>query len=340
METQKKTTYTYKLNPQQQNTLYALLTTGNYKLGSLPYARVSAEGDDCRVVLYESGKCVIQGRNSSDFVMFTLEPHVLREARLGYEEILAPETFEQHIGVDESGKGDFFGPLVIAAAYVDPDIVKTFQRIGVRDSKTISSDKRACDMAKEIRDALSGRFAIVKIGPEAYNRLYSQMSNVNRILAWGHARAIENILEKTPDCSRAVSDQFGSKKQVEQALMSKGRTIKLEQRHKAESDMAVAAASVLARAAFLHALQALEQNYDQKFPKGASAAVIESAGRLASSRGPGELTKVAKCHFKTLDAVLAAAGASRSDLGPLAAHVSQSGREDYKGKTTWTRRTP
>jgi ribonuclease HIII len=318
-----KTSFTFALSPEQQRRLIDLLETGNYRPREAPYTKIAVEGPNCNIALYTSGKCVVQGQGAEDWVTFTLEPEVLLEARLGYENVHAPELSQPHIGVDESGKGDFFGPLVIAAAYVDERIVPEFQRLNVRDSKSITSDRVAEDLAKAIIGTLGDRYAVVSIGPRAYNRLYAKMRSVNRILAWGHARAIENLLEKVPHAPRAVSDQFGPTQQIERALMKKGRTIKLEQRPRAESDPAVAAASILARAAFLRALKDMGRNFGVKIPKGASAQVRETAQEIVRQRGPQILLDTSKCHFKTADEVLAAVGESRAALGPEGAATSK-----------------
>ena len=319
----KKNSFTIPLTPPQQEALIALLRTANVRPLTVPYSRVAAEGPDFNVTLYTSGKCVVQGKGAEDWITFTLEPQVLLEARIGYEDVRSPEMTKPHMGIDESGKGDFFGPLVIAAAYTDENLVKTFREMNVRDSKSISSDRKAEDMAKDIRSLLGPRFAIVAIGPQAYNRLYASMRNVNRILAWGHARAIENLLEKVPDCPRALSDQFGPTRQIEQALMKKGRSIKLEQRPKAESDMAVAAASILARAGFLDALRKMREQYGIDIPKGASTQVQEAAVRLVEKNGPAVLLQTVKCHFRTTDLVLAKKNLTRDTLGPEGAATSK-----------------
>ena len=317
--TEQKNSYTIKLTPAQMDAVAQILREGNYRPRRVEYAVAAAEGEDCQIVLYQSGKCLVQGKGAADWVTFVLEPQVLGEARLGYEDVLNPEAHAPHMGVDESGKGDFFGPLVIASAYVDETIAKDLKAMNVRDSKTITSDKAAQDLAKKIRARLGDRFAVVSIGPAAYNRLYATMGSVNRILAWGHARAIENLLEKVPSCPRALSDQFGPEQQIQRALQQKGRQIKLEQRHKAESDVAVAAASILARAGFLTAMDKLGEKFGVKLPKGASDKVKQVAGEIAKKHGAAAFLEVAKCHFKTTDDVLGPLGKTRAGEGLPAA---------------------
>lgn len=313
---EKKNSYTVKLTPAQMDEAAKILREGNYRMRKVEHTVAAAEGEDCQIALYRSGKCLVQGKGSADWITFVLEPQVLGEARLGYEDVLNPEANAPHMGVDESGKGDFFGPMVIAAAYVDETIAKDLKAMNVRDSKTITTDKAAQDLAKKIRARLgSDRFAVVSIGPAAYNRLYATMNSVNRILAWGHARAIENLLDKVPNCPRALSDQFGPEQQIQRALQQKGRKIKLEQRHKAESDIAVAAASILARSGFLTAMDKLGEKYSLKLPKGASDKVKAVAGELVKAHGGATLLETAKCHFKTTDDVLGPLGKTRAGEG-------------------------
>lgn len=315
--------FTFKLTEIQQETLLALLQGGNYRPAEVPYTRIAVKAPDCNINLYTSGKLLVQGKGAREFVEFTLEPLVLGEATLGYEAVVDPNLNATRMGVDESGKGDFFGPLVIAAAYVDETLVKAMQALDVKDSKAIKSDKKALAIGAELRKLLGRRFALVAIGAAAYNRLYAKMRSVNRILAWGHARAIENLLEVVPNCPTAISDQFGSKESVERALMKAGRGIELIQRHRAESDLAVAAASILARERFLTDMQKMRDNYKTDIPKGASAAVCTAAVELIRKHSPETLLSTVKCHFKTTDAVLQELGLSRSMLPPEGQIVSK-----------------
>jgi len=319
----KKNSFTFVLSKEQQEALKILLNMGNYKRKEVPHTLIAVEAQDCVVNLYKSGKCLVQGKGAEDFVIFFLEPNVLQAATVGYEEILNPDLVSPHMGIDESGKGDFFGSLVACAVYVDPDLAHAMQEIGVKDCKLLS-DKSVFIIGHKTRQLLGPkRFAMVAIGPEAYNRLYAKMRNVNTLLAWAHARCIENLLENVPDCPRAVADQFGAKQLIERALMKKGRSIKLDQHHKAESDIAVAAASVLAREAFLRGLGKLGETYGIQTHKGASEQVKTSAIELVRKSGPEILLKTCKCHFRTADQVLAACGSSRAALGPEGQAVSR-----------------
>jgi ribonuclease HIII len=206
------------------------------------------------------------------------------------------------IGLDESGKGDYFGPLVVAGVQVDSKISALLASKGIKDSKRLS-DRRILVLESAIRE--SCRHSIVAIGPEKYNQLYERFRNLNRLLAWAHARALENLLSDG-DCPRAIADQFGDERFIKNALMEKGRMILLEQRPRAEDDIAVAAASILARAEFLKRLDRLSEEFGVALPKGASDQVREVAIRIARNNSGEALKKVAKWHFKTTQQVLEA----------------------------------
>lgn len=319
----KQTSFSYSLTAEQQSLLMDLIRGGSYRPAHVPHTKMAVKTPDCGINLYKSGKCLIQGKGAEEFVMYVMEPLVLQQATLGYEDIIKSEEYEDHMGIDESGKGDFFGPLVVVGAFSDSEIVQEMREMGVRDSKSITSDNKALDMGRSLRKLLGKRFAVVKIGPEAYNRLYAKMRNVNTMLAWAHARAIENLLEAVPNCPKAISDQFGSKTQVEKSLMKKGREIELVQRPKAESDIAVAAASVIARELFLRALYDLGKKYNLEIPKGASAGVRNIAIELVKKEGPEVLLQTVKCHFKTTDVVLSETKHNRSELGAEGQAVSK-----------------
>lgn len=298
------TCYTCKLNAARADALLAWLREHRFLFREVPHARFAGEKDQVNVVLYQSGKLVVQGKGTQEFVEFVLEPEILKEARLGYEEQLHPELVLPRLGIDESGKGDFFGPLCIAGVYVNESVVRAWKDAGIRDSKNISSDRRIAELARVIRDTPGCVGNVVTIGNEAYNRLYTKMGSVNALLAWGHARVIENLMQQrgrmNPSPVRAISDQFASSKDVvARALLPLGREIELVQRHKAEEDLAVAAASILARHEFVTRLAQLGRSCGLTLPKGSSAAVDAAARTLVEQHGAARLREIAKLHFRT-----------------------------------------
>ena len=299
------TTYTKPLTAEQANKLKGEISDRGFTFESKPYCLYAASKPGLNVLVYEKGpKVVVQGKHTEDFVINTLEPSILGKAELGYEDVLNPEMFLPHIGVDESGKGDFFGPLVIAGVFVDADVARTLQAVGVMDSKRISSDARIFKLANTIRSLPGIAFEIVAIGPERYNEMYASFGNLNRLLAWGHAKVIEQLLAKRPDCPRALSDQFANPAVLQRALQERGKKIILEQKTKAESDPAVAAASILAREKFVSWLAETETRLGCRLPKGASAEVKACAKSVLTTHGEAGLRKVAKAHFKTFDEVM------------------------------------
>ena len=252
------------------------------------------------MAVYEKGpKILVQGRGVEDFVKFVLEPEVFGEARLGYEEVHSPEMFEPHFGVDESGKGDFFGPLVIAGVFVDGKSARQLLDLGVQDSKRIGSDVRIHALAKEIRRIAREGTDVVAIGPARYNELYKKFGNLNSLLGWGHARVIENLLSRKPDCPRSLSDKFADARVIENALLRHGRKILIEQRPRAESDIAVAAASILAREAFIDWLERKGKELEVKLGRGVSGEIKSTAAAIIEKHGPQALSQVGKIHFRT-----------------------------------------
>ena len=210
------------------------------------------------------------------------------------------------IGTDESGKGDYFGPLVSAGVYVDEQSARDLIVCGVKDSKKLN-DSKNIELAHKIAKICKGHFSIIEISPERYNDLYDQFKkekkNLNTLLAWGHAKAIEEILSKV-DCKIAIADQFADERFILGKLQEKGKKLKLIQMHKAEQNIAVAAASILARARFLEKLSKLSGKYKTNLPKGVSRTVIENARKIVDLHGEETLRKVAKLHFKTTSEVL------------------------------------
>ena len=303
------TSHTATLTKDQSKALRDWVEERHFKFGTVPYAQFAASKDKVNIVCYESGKLVVQGKGTQEFVEFVLEPEILKAAKLGYEAVLNPDMFLPRFGVDESGKGDFFGPMCIAGVYLNDKIVADWTQAGVRDSKKVGSDAGIIKLAEVIQKTPGCVWTVVPIGNEAYNRLYKTMKSVNSLLAWGHARVIENLMlqrhRMNPLPVRAISDQFAANKEVVSgALMSLGREIELVQRHKAESDLAVAAASILARHEFITRLAKMGAQYGMRFPKGASAEVDLAAKEFIAKHTVENLGRVAKLHFRTANRAL------------------------------------
>ena len=211
-------------------------------------------------------------------------------------------TFEKVkcIGIDESGKGDYFGPLTVAAVYVkDEQSIQELKKIGVKDSKKLP-DTRIKILAKRIKQICDNE--VIGITPPTYNRLYSNMGNLNEILAWGHAQSLEKVLIRNKDCKVAISDKFGGSQVLLSKLKEKGNSIELIQRPKAEENLAVAAASVLARAKFVEIMESMTKLFKHPFSKGANEIVKREAVDFLAKQG--DLKQVAKVHFKTHKEVL------------------------------------
>jgi len=297
--------FTFKIDSAQAGKLRAILEEKGFTFREVPYTLWGAQKQKLTVNAYTSGKLLVQGKGAKEFVEFTIEPEIIGEAKLGYDEIHNPEMFQPHLGVDESGKGDFFGPLVIAGVFVEGNLPRQLLDLGVKDSKLITSDQKARDLADAIKDLVTlDRCNVVVISPEKYNELYVKFKNLNRLLAWGHATVIENLLTRWPNCPRTLSDKFAHESLIQRALKERGKQVILQQRTKAESDIAVAAASILARAAFLDRLKYLGERVGVPLPKGASAQVKAAAKEIVKKSGADTLKSVCKFHFKTYAEVI------------------------------------
>lgn len=275
------------------------LANMGFTLSTPPYTLFAAKKSGVSCTLYQSGKLTVQGKEMAPFIEFYLEPQILKSFPFSYGagKALSDEDKEPHIGVDESGKGDFFGPLCIAAVYAGGDDIGKLIDIGVRDSKAISASKIAI-LASKIRS--SHPHHIVRISPQKYNELMEKFHNLNRLLAWGHATAIEALAAKT-GCRRVIIDKFADEEVVASALKKKQLEVDLCQRHRGEEDVVVAAASILARQAFVEGIEALEKQFGILLPKGASEKTLAAGRSFVSSHGAGALSQVCKLHFKTYD---------------------------------------
>jgi ribonuclease HIII len=208
-----------------------------------------------------------------------------------------------YIGTDESGKGDYFGPLVVAGAYVNEETSAALLQLGVMDSKQLT-DAKIGGMYNHIIDII-GEDAIeaVVMGPAKYNELYQRLKtkgkNLNHLLAWGHAVVMEKLLGRHPECTQAIADQFGDERYILTQLKEKGTTIKLYQTPRAEANIGVATASVIARYRFTQKVKQLSRQFGVELPFGANPVVKTRAREFIAKYGKEQLAEVAKLHFKT-----------------------------------------
>lgn len=298
-------TYTDKFDKSKFNEIKSYFEKIGAEFSEQQYAMFRAKTAQGVAILYNSGKFLIQGSDVTELVndfLIAIKPQDSSQQTL----LALPQTPQNknklpfpHIGVDESGKGDFFGPLVIAGVMATEENSKKFIEAGIKDSKKLS-DEKILKLAWLIK--ANSIHSVVVIGNEKYNELYAKFNNLNKLLAWGHARVIENILEKEP-CNYALSDKFGNENLIKDALINKGKNITLEQRVRGEEDIAVAAASVLARAEYVNRMQTLSNRYEIELPKGASDKVLQTAKKYAETYGKDKLKVVAKLHFKTYNQI-------------------------------------
>ena len=345
-EPRKQTSFTFELTNDQQEILLGIMVNGNYRRREVPYSLYSVEGEKFNATLYAKEKhgkrkLCVQGSGAEDFVTFQLEPKGVVPVTLGYEDVIDPSRSAPHAGSDESGKGDYFGPLVVCCAYTDESLSKSMRELGVKDCKQMS-DKAVLEAGSRLRRLLGpSGYAVVKLGPAAYNRLYSKIKNINRMLAWAHGTAIEELLGKRPGCPRIVVDQFApTEATILRALKERGKKAKVEQRHKAESDIAVAAASVIARELFLRDIMAMTDEVfgppaegRENVPAGSSDPRVRAlAEEMVRKHGPTWLMNHAKAHFQTTDKVLAACGLDREALPPEGRVISATAANGFSAR--------
>jgi ribonuclease HIII len=292
----RKSSYTLKLSGEQMEKLGFALKNRNWPTRSVQYAKYAFDGELVKVVAYESGKLVVQGRNTENFVTNILEPEVTGEFLLGYEEVNNPEWFEPHAGLDESGKGDLFGPVVTACVVGDGDMVRSWMDTGIRDSKTIT-DGAILKMAKQIKATQGVVIKVAYTSMPKYNELYKKFdSNLNKFLAWLHGRSLNDALDvKKPEWG--LLDQFTKQPLVQKHLNHKNFELKM--RTKAEDDPVVAAASIVARATWLQQMKKLEEFAGEKLPKGSGAQAKEKAKSIYEKFGEEKMNEFCKLHFKT-----------------------------------------
>jgi len=284
--------------------------------------KLSGGTSQATAIMYQSGKLVIAGHapafaHAVGIVEGVAKPVAPKRPPANVPTAaaaVAPSETEPHIGTDEAGKGDFFGPLVTAGVYVDERTAKLLRTLSVRDSKLVG-DRELRGLATNIRDVVEEeKRAVIIVAPKRYNELYKQMrsegKNLNTLLAWAHTRAIEDLIGHGLRPKFILSDQFGDRRYIESRLMVDTRLsgVPVLQMHRAEADVAVAAASILARDAFLHWLEQAGKTLGLIVPKGASPKVIETGKLLVSRLGADALKDYAKVSFRTMNQIVPGSG--------------------------------
>jgi ribonuclease HIII len=285
--------FTTKIDLKLAPKLIEDLKNQGFEMNQPPYTVFSAKKRGVSCTLYESGTLMVQGKEMKEFMEFYLEPEILQTFQYSHPE--AHLNLEARIGMDEAGKGDFFGPLCVAAIYADEEGIKKLSQMEVKDSKKIS-DEGILKLAKRLRAEFP--YTVIRLFPKKYNELHTKFKNLNRLLAWAHAAALSDLSQKS-GCKRALLDQFAEKHVMENMLKQKKLEVELEQKVRGEEDLVVAAASILARAGFLEGLKTLGEELGMELPKGASHIVKEVAKKLIAKWGREILDKAAKTHFKT-----------------------------------------
>lgn len=299
--------FSTQFSPAQATALEAkLLATRGFLRTERAYADWCFEGAAVNVAFYpKRRRLLVQGKGCDAFVREHLGDIPATPSTDAAPTVVPSAALDTrpHFGVDESGKGDYFGPLCIAGVYSSPATAPLLRRLGCRDSKTLD-DTQILRLADAIRALPGIACELVCIGPKRYNELYAEFGNLNRLLAWGHARVIAALHEQVPDCPRALSDQFANEWVLRRALGARHLPVQLEQRTKGESDIAVAAASILARARFVQWMREAAAAARCELPLGCNPRVTQAARAFVAQHGAERLGDIAKLHFKTTAQVL------------------------------------
>jgi ribonuclease HIII len=294
---------TMQISKDQIKTLYKYLESKNFSFEERPHQIFLARANGIVINTYINGKIVFGGKNNP--LIEEIREFLISIGAKDIEKKKYPpiDISEARIGTDEVGKGDYFGPLVIGGVIIRENKEEKISALGIKDSKTLS-ETTVSNLAIKVREILDkSEYEVIWISPIKYNILYNDLGNLNKILGWGHARAIENLLNGGKDCKVAIADQFGDQSYIEKALMKKGRRIRLIQVPHAERDLAVSTASILAREKFNQLFQKMCNSYGLRFPKGASN-VLEFGKELIKNYGIDILNNVAKVHFSTTQQIV------------------------------------
>lgn len=265
----------------------------------IPYAIFQAQEEDTVITLYESGKAMFQGISADvDASMWAMLQDKKEETN--NEEDLYHIT---SIGSDEVGTGDYFGPVVVCAAYVNIEDIKFLEELKVKDSKQTTDDyirKIAPTIAKKID------YELLVLSNKEYNEKYKEIKNINKIKAIMHNKVLYTLHQRHSDCNKIIIDEFAKEnsyfnylKEVTNVERNLIFTPKAENKN-----MAVGAAAILARFTFLEIMDKLSDKYHEPLLKGASSEVDKQAERLIEKYGKEVLEDIAKLHFINTERIL------------------------------------
>lgn len=306
----KISSYTIKLDDAQMATLRSICEARQWTPFEVAYTRFAFKAEHLKLNIsaYTSGKVVIAGKGTEDFVRDVLEPEVTKTPKLGYDEVLNPDWFEAHAGLDESGKGDFFGPLIAATVIGEKSMIERWRKAGAQDSKAMAESK-IIELDNVIRGTPGVVVKVCYCGMPKYNELMARpRANLNLLLAWLHGTALSQALAEKP-VAWGLLDQFTEQPLVQRELAKKKvEHFELRMRTKAESDPVVAAASIVARAEFVRQMNQLSKRLGQKLQKGAGPLVRAQAHEIIRQLGAPALKDFAKLHFRTAYEVVKEAG--------------------------------
>ncbi|WP_404422198.1 ribonuclease HIII [Nibricoccus sp. IMCC34717] len=307
-EPKKIASYTVKLDDTQMEVLRSLCEAREWEKFDVAYSHFAYKGPKVNVTAYTSGKVVIAGKGTEDFVVDTLEPEITKSARFGYDEVLHPDWFESHAGLDESGKGDFFGPVITATVIADRSAIEHWIRAGVKDSKKIA-DPQIIRLEEMIRGTPGVAVEVFPWTMAKYNEIMARpKANLNRLLAWQHAQCLLKALGRKW-VPWGLLDQFSKQPLVQRELARKDlKNFDLRMRTKAEEDPVVAAASICARAEYVRQMTALSRAFGAKLQKGAGPLVKTQGHEIIQKFGAKDLARFAKLHFRTAYEIVKEAG--------------------------------
>lgn len=272
--------------------------------------RLSSLGEKATLNIYYSAKrgvSMVPGARPGSGIKSILEEIVGQVKAEPEESPIAKHEWKSWIGSDECGKGDYFGPLVVCAFWADQSMLPRLKKLGICDSKQLK-DSQIVSISESLYREFCGRMNGIVLKPQRYNQIIADMKgnqrNLNDLLAWQHLSAVQGILDTGVQVEGILIDQFSKAKKASILIKKKNPGQNAIERTGAESDLAVAAASILARYQFLKSIKEMKSRYKSDFPLGASSRVDQAARDFVKTHGPAKLADVAKLHFKNTQRII------------------------------------